>query len=196
MKHKINFAKNSTRYWNTMYQADWSRRNLLHNYSHRRLSLVFTVNSISEIAFCLSSLPPTWALPEIKQPMRDLRGEVDWNARGNLVTKRNDPRKLKFISLTIVRYTCDACLMKFVIELAHCGVSVAQSIGARNPKVWGSVVEHRSAEYESLRLDSSWGLRFFSFFYARARRKITFARLQQLWQLDFAPTEKTYFSLK
>ena len=195
MKHKINFAKNSTRYWNTMYQADWSRRNLLHNYSHRRLSLVFTVNSISEIAFCLSSLPPTWALPEIKQPMRDLRGEVDWNARGNLVTKRNDPRKLKFISLTIVRYTCDACLMKFVIELAHCGVSVAQSIGARNPKVWGSVVEHRSAESESLRLDSSWGLRFFSFFYARARRKITFARLQ-LWQLDFAPTEKTYFGLK
>ena len=151
---------------------------------------------LRKIAFCLSSLSPTWALPEIKQPMRDLRGEVDWNARGNLVKKRNDPRKLKFISLTIVRYTCDACLMKFVIELAHCGVSVAQSIGARNPKVWGSVVEHRSAEYESLRLDSSWGLRFFSFFYARARRKITFARLQQLWQLDFAPTEKTYFSLK
>ena len=140
---------------------------------------------LRKIAFCLSSLPPTWALPEIKQPMRDLRGEVDWNARGNLVKKRNDPRKLKFISLTIVRYTCDACLMKFVIELAHCGVSV-----------WGSVVEHRSAESESLRFDSSWGLRFFSFFYARARRKITFARLQQLWQLDFAPTEKTYFGLK
>ena len=107
---------------------------------------------LRKIAFCLSSLPPTWALPEIKQPMRDLRGEVDWNARGNLVKKRNDPRKLKFISLTIVRYTCDACLMKFVIELAHCGVSVAQSIGAQNPKVWGSVVEHRSAESEGLRL--------------------------------------------
>ena len=29
----------------------------------------------------------------------------------------------------------DACHMNFVIELAHRGVSVTQSIGARNPKV-------------------------------------------------------------
>ena len=29
----------------------------------------------------------------------------------------------------------EACHMNFVIDLAHRGVSVAQSIGARNPKV-------------------------------------------------------------
>ena len=35
----------------------------------------------------------------------------------------------------------DACHMNFVTDLAHRGVSVAQwlSIGARNPKVWGSI---------------------------------------------------------
>ena len=90
---------------------------------------------LRKIAFCLSSMPPTWALPEIKQPMRDLRGEVDWNARGNLVKKRNDPRKLKFISLTIVRYTCDACIRN------------------RTCSLWGLCgSEHRSAESEGLRL--------------------------------------------
>ena len=126
---------------------------------------------LRKIAFCLSSLPPTWALPEIKQPMRDLRGEVDWNARGNFVKKRNDPRKLKFISLTIVRYTCDACLMKFVIELVHCGVSVAQSIGAQNPKVWGSVVEHRSGKSEVRFL---MGTQIFFFFLCTCKTKNNF----------------------
>ena len=43
----------------------------------------------------------------------------------------------------------------FVIDLAHRGVSVAQ---------W---LEHRSAESEGLRFDSSWGLRDFSLFHAR-----------------------------
>ena len=43
----------------------------------------------------------------------------------------------------------------FVIDLAHRGVSVAQ---------W---LEHRSAESEGLRFDSSWGLRNFSLFHAR-----------------------------
>ena len=42
-----------------------------------------------------------------------------------------------------------------VIDLAHRGVSVAQ---------W---LEHRSAESEGLRFDSSWGLRDFSLFHAR-----------------------------
>ena len=46
----------------------------------------------------------------------------------------------------------DACHMNFVIDLAHRGVSVAQ---------W---LEHRSAESEGLRFDSSWGLRIFSFY--------------------------------
>ena len=44
--------------------------------------------------------------------------------------------------------------MNFVIDLAHRGVSVAQSL------------EHRSAESEGLRFDSSWGLRIFSLSYA------------------------------
>ena len=43
----------------------------------------------------------------------------------------------------------DACHMNFVIDPAHRGVSV---------------VEHRSAESEGLRFDSSWGLRIFSFY--------------------------------
>ena len=42
------------------------------------------------------------------------------------------------------------CHMTFIIDLAHCGVFVAQSIGARNPK-----------ESKGLRFDSSWGLRIF-----------------------------------
>ena len=44
----------------------------------------------------------------------------------------------------------DACHMNFVIDLVHRGLC-------------GSMVEHRSADSESLRFDSSWGLRFFSF---------------------------------
>ena len=44
----------------------------------------------------------------------------------------------------------DACHMNLAIDLAHRGVSVAQ---------W---LEHRSAECEGLRFDSSWGLRIFS----------------------------------
>ena len=44
------------------------------------------------------------------------------------------------------------CHMTFIIDLAHCGVFVAQSIGARNPK-----------ESKGLRFDSSWGLRIFFF---------------------------------
>ena len=44
----------------------------------------------------------------------------------------------------------DTCDMNFVIDLAHRGVSVAKFL------------EHRSAESEGLRFDSSWGLRIFS----------------------------------
>ena len=51
--------------------------------------------------------------------------------------------------------------MNFVIDLAHRGVSVAQSL------------EHRSAESEGLRFDSSWGLRIFSLSHARDKTKKT-----------------------
>ena len=44
----------------------------------------------------------------------------------------------------------DACHMNFVIDLAH-------------RRVCGSVIEHRSAESEGLRFDSSWGYRMFTF---------------------------------
>ena len=50
----------------------------------------------------------------------------------------------------------------FVIDLAHRGVSVAQ---------W---LEHRSAESEGLRFDSSWGLRNFSLLHARDKTKTFF----------------------
>ena len=53
----------------------------------------------------------------------------------------------------------DACHMNFVIDLAHREVSVAQSL------------EHRSAESEGLRFDSSWGLRIFSLSHARDKTK-------------------------
>ena len=49
--------------------------------------------------------------------------------------------------------------MNFVIDLAHRGVSVAE---------W---LEHRSAESEGLRFDSSWGLRIFSLSHARDKTK-------------------------
>ena len=49
--------------------------------------------------------------------------------------------------------------MNFVIDLAHCGVSVAQSLG------------HRSAESECLRFDSSWRLRIISLSHARDKTK-------------------------
>ena len=48
--------------------------------------------------------------------------------------------------------------MNFVIDLAHRGVC-------------GSVVEHRSAESEGLRFDSSWGLRIFSLSHARDKKE-------------------------
>ena len=47
----------------------------------------------------------------------------------------------------------DACHMNFVIDLAHRGVSVAQC----------RALEHR---IQSLRFDSLWGLRIFSFFFS------------------------------
>ena len=53
----------------------------------------------------------------------------------------------------------DACHTKFVIDLAHRGVSVAQGL------------EHRSAESEGLGLDSSWGLRIVSLSHARNKMK-------------------------
>ena len=52
--------------------------------------------------------------------------------------------------------------MNFVIDLAHRGVSVAE---------W---LEHRSAESEGLRFDSSWGLRIFSLSHARDKTKNIF----------------------
>ena len=56
----------------------------------------------------------------------------------------------------------DACHMNFVKDLAHRGVSVAQ---------W---LEHRSAESESLRFDSSWGLKIFSLSHTRDKTKKTY----------------------
>ena len=54
-----------------------------------------------------------------------------------------------FLNLNLINLSSvqDACHMNFIIDLAHHGVSV---------------VEHRSTESESLRFDSSWGLRIFS----------------------------------
>ena len=53
----------------------------------------------------------------------------------------------------------DAGHMNFVIDLAHRGVSVAQGL------------EHRSAESEGLRFDSSWRLRIVSLSHARDKTK-------------------------
>ena len=60
----------------------------------------------------------------------------------------------------------DACHINFVIDLAHRGVSVGQ---------W---LEHRSAECEDLRFDSSWGLRIFSLSHARDKTKTSFSVYQ------------------
>ena len=55
----------------------------------------------------------------------------------------------------------DACHMNFVIDLTHCSL-------------YGSVVEHRSAESEGLRFDSSRGLRIVSLSHARDKTKTSF----------------------
>ena len=55
----------------------------------------------------------------------------------------------------------DACNMNFVIDLAHRRVFC------------DLVVEHRSAEFEGLRFDSSWGLRSFSFSISLPSSKLT-----------------------
>ena len=55
------------------------------------------------------------------------------------------------------------CHMTFIIDLAHCGVFVAQNIGAGNPK-----------ESKGLRFDSSWGLRIFSLSHAHYKTKNIF----------------------
>ena len=55
----------------------------------------------------------------------------------------------------------EACHMNFVIDLVH-------------RSLCGSVVEHRSAESEGLRFDSSWGLRIFSLSHARDKTKNIF----------------------
>ena len=53
----------------------------------------------------------------------------------------------------------DVCHIDFVIDLAHRGDSATQ---------W---LEHRSAESEDIRFDSSWGLRIFSLSHARDKTK-------------------------
>ena len=53
----------------------------------------------------------------------------------------------------------DVCHIDFVIDLAHRGDSATQ---------W---LEHRSAESEDLRFDSSWGLRIFSLSHARDKTR-------------------------
>ena len=67
----------------------------------------------------------------------------------------------------------DACHMnfEFEIDLAH-------------RRVCGSVVEHRSAESEGLRFDSSWVLRIFSLSHARGKTKTI--------SLSFLTKLKTY----
>ena len=68
---------------------------------------------------------------------------------------------INYINMYIADFSSmqDACHVNFVIDLAHREVSVAQSL------------EHRSAESEGLRFDSSWGLRIFSLSYARDKTK-------------------------
>ena len=68
------------------------------------------------------------------------------------------------IDITDPSSTQDACHMNFVIDLAHHRVSVAQwqSIGARNPNVWGSI-------------PSSWGLRTFSSSHAFSTKLFLFS---------------------
>ena len=66
----------------------------------------------------------------------------------------------------------EVCLMNFVIDLAHRRVFC------------GSVVEHRSAESEGLRFDSSWDSEFFHCPTLVTRRKDIF--------LYFSTELKTY----
>ena len=75
---------------------------------------------------------------------------------------------LLFLSTNITHYAFDitdpssmqdACHMNFVVDLAHRGFSVVQ---------W---LEHRSADSEGLRFDSSRGLRIFSLSHACHKTK-------------------------
>ena len=53
----------------------------------------------------------------------------------------------------------DTCHMNFIIDLAHCGVLVADWLG------------HQSVESEGLRFNSSWGLRIFSLSHTHDKMK-------------------------
>ena len=53
----------------------------------------------------------------------------------------------------------EACHMNFVIDLAHCGVSMFQ---------W---LEHLGAKSQGLRFNSTWGLKSFSLSHARDEMK-------------------------
>ena len=68
----------------------------------------------------------------------------------------------------------DVCHMNFVLDLAH-------------RSLCGSVVEHRNAETEGLRFDSSWGLRIFSLSYASDKTKNLFLHE---WLLSHFPSER------
>ena len=71
--------------------------------------------------------------------------------------------------------------MNFVIDLALRGVSMDQ---------W---LEHRSAESEGLRLDSSWGLRIFSLSHASDKTKKTSFSISSGYRAQNLP--KTYVYL-
>ena len=63
--------------------------------------------------------------------------------------------------------------MNFIIDLAHCGVLVADWLG------------HQSVESEGLRFNSSWGLRIFSLSHTHDKMKKQLSLIIIVFQKEF-----------
>ena len=85
-------------------------------------------------------------LPESRR--KTLKTQVKLIRAQNLLSLLLLSTNIMLSTLLILGSMQDACHMNFVTDLAHRGVSVAQwlSIGARNPKVWGSI-PHGNSEF-------------------------------------------------
>ena len=110
-------------------------------------------------------------------------------------------RKTSFsISLASSKLTISHFYLQ-TIRYWHCGswqYARRVSYGLRNApsspwSLCSSMVEHRSAEYEGLRVDSSWGFRIFSLSHARDKTKNIFLDIEIVIRVIIRIMERNNF---
>ena len=110
-------------------------------------------------------------------------------------------RKTSFsISLASSKLTISYFYLQ-TLRYRHCGswqYARRVSYGLRNApsspwSLCSSVVEHRSAESEGLRVDSSWGLRIFSLSHARDKTKNIFLDIEIVIRVIIRIMERNNF---